>query len=194
MFAEPSTKLFDWQEIQPLSETQYCWETDPNMYADYAGHNPDGCPLRFCRDVLRAFGAFSGRQVLQKIIHTRYKVPNTNEVCFGHVTIRLSPRQPLIRSAAVDIHADLESVPVYIQRLREVTAGTFRDYGIQFFSRPASQDQESVFVGSSRDSREDGIEYWYRLKFRNEVLQTLEIMASGDGMTAFPELDKDREY
>lgn len=191
---KPEESMFSWRDVLPSSDGQYCWVLDPEMYADYAGNHSESCPLRNARDVLRAFGAFSGRQVLQKILRARIRVPSTFKVSFDYVTIRLSPKQPLIRSVIVDLQADHDAVPVYVQRLRAITEDRIRGFGIQFFSRPSSDDSESVFIGSSRDCQVDRVEYWYKLRFRNKTLQSLEILASEDGYDSFAELDKDTEY
>jgi hypothetical protein len=190
-----------WPASAPTSV--YDWDIDPSFYADHAGGYKSECPVIFARDVLRAAGFFSRRQIWQRAYREQLEEPGyLRKIKFGHQAISMdSGKEKILR---VDItNIDSDSSHEYIKRLAAISESTLEQLSLSFSQDSTGRVGPHRFVGESKhiakidnDDYADPNAYWVRLAFSDDQLESVVITATEngeDGWDEFKDLDKDRE-
>jgi|GEM_PF-4893612 len=180
-----------WRRCKTPLPKRYCWGLDRNSYTDHSGGYDETCPFLFARDVLRAGGYFSYRQIRQKMTKLEMALPINGRVRMGHQQMQLSSD----RSGCMQVDVDglsVQSCHEYIRKLAVVTREHLTDIEASFENTESDTKSTVRFTRKSvRENPWDPHEYWFTAEFDGMQLDRLLITASADGLSPFVDLDKD---
>lgn len=182
-----------------LSEA-YPWDLDPNMYADYAASPSVSCPIMAARDVLRAGGYFSLRQIQQKMRCLGRESPGyLQKIVIGNQSISRSPDgRSILRVDVTEVSPG--SVHRYIKDLAAVREEDLSQLKFDFALDssitvgPRKFSAESKYIAKiDAECSWDSNSYWVRVAFAQGRLERIMFTSSRDGWGQFEDLDKDSQ-
>jgi len=162
------------------------------MLADNAGrYSSDDTIFKITRDVLRAAGFFSYRQIRQKLVKRHEGRPERLERKFGYITVRFAKDYASINR--IEVSGLYDSHPHRFMRLlARLEQEHMCTASVSYTQQSTNGKGDFVWQLQAQDEDDwDANPYWVRALFEEGRLKSLQFTASEDGQTSFEDLDKD---